>query len=65
MDEPERADSPRLEWALYVVAALGLIGLGVWLTTPILNWIVGPAFVVTVVTLGTPAAERLRRRWQR
>ena len=37
--------------AVYAVAAGSLIGLGVWLTTPILNWIVGPAWVVTVVSL--------------
>jgi hypothetical protein len=33
------------------VAVVGLISLGVVLRTPILNWISGPAFVVTVVTL--------------
>ena len=35
----------------YAVAAVGLVGLGILLRTPILNWISGPAFVVVVVTL--------------
>ncbi|MFL6139197.1 MAG: hypothetical protein ACJ74O_15540 [Frankiaceae bacterium] len=52
----------RIELVMYAVAAAGLIGLGAWLRTPILNWISGPAFVVAVVALGTPAVERLLRR---
>ncbi len=54
-------------WAdvgIYAVAAVSLIGLGIWLTTPILNWIVGPAWVVTVVSLLTPQVRRLRYRGQ-
>ena len=30
------------------------------LTTPVLNWIVGPAFVVTVVTLLTPRVRKFQ-----
>jgi hypothetical protein len=37
------------EWGSYVVAALILFVLGVWLRTPVLNWIVGPGLVVLVV----------------
>ena len=36
-----------------------LIVLGVFLTSKILNWIVGPAFVVAVVTIVTPLALRI------
>lgn len=60
---PRVAPVPREGWAdvgVYLVASLSLIGLGVWLTTPILNWIVGPAYVVVVVRLLTPRV----RRWQ-
>ena len=54
--------SDRIELVMYGVAAAALIGLGAWLRTPILNWISGPAIVVAVVTLGTPAVERALRR---
>jgi membrane-bound metal-dependent hydrolase YbcI (DUF457 family) len=61
--QAERLVPARVEgWAdvgIYAVASLSLIGLGVWLTTPILNWIVGPAWVVAVVSLLTP---QLRKR---
>ena len=61
---PERILPVRAEgWAdagVYAVAAISLIGLGIWLTTPILNWIVGPAWVVMVVSLLTPQVRRLR-----
>ena len=55
------APIPQEGWAdlgVYVFAWGSLICLGVWLTTPILNWIVGPAFVVAVVTLLTPWVHR-------
>ena len=55
----------RTELAMYAVAAALLIGLGAWLRTPVLNWISGPALVVAVVTLGTPAVQRLRGRARR
>lgn len=45
---------------IYAVTAVALVGMGIWLTTPILNWIVGPAFVVAVVSVLTSSV----RRWQ-
>jgi hypothetical protein len=48
--------------AIYVFTWLSLIALGAWLTTPILNWIVGPAYVVTVVSLLTPRVRRFQYR---
>ena len=57
------APIPHEGWAdvgVYAFAAVSLIVLGVWLTTPVLNWIVGPAFVVTVVTLLTPRVRRFQ-----
>lgn len=55
------AREPRGDLALYALAAALLIGLGILLTTPVLNWIAGPALVVAVVTL-TP---RLGTWWKR
>ena len=49
----------RIEVGVYLFAAVALIVLGVFLTSKILNWIVGPAFVVAVVTIGTPIALRI------
>ena len=62
---PHREPDDRIEAVMYAVAAMAIIGLGVWLRTPVLNWIVGPAIVVTLVTLGTPAVGRLARRAKR
>ncbi len=56
VDDVRRAR--RVEVGVYVFAALSLILLGVFLTSKILNWIVGPAYVVVVVCLGTPLALR-------
>jgi hypothetical protein len=59
---PKRvAPIPQEGWAdvgVYVFAWASLIALGVLLTTPILNWIVGPAYVVTVVLVLTPWVRR-------
>lgn len=38
-----------------------LIVLGVLVGVPLLNWIVGPAFVVTVVLLTAPLFRRIMR----
>lgn len=54
----ERRRARRIEVGVYVFAALSLIVLGVFLTSKILNWIVGPAYVVVVVCVGTPLALR-------
>ncbi len=52
--------SPRREALVYVLAALTYIPLGVVLRTPLLNWVVGPLYLVLFVW----AAARLvgRRR---
>ena len=45
----------------YVVAAVSYVALGVyhkWL----LNWIVGPAWLVATVTIGPAIFDRIRRR---
>lgn len=41
----------RQEIAIYIGAGTSLILLGIVLRTALLNWIVGPAFVVTFVVL--------------
>lgn len=46
----------RIEVGVYVFAAVSLVVLGIFLTSKILNWIVGPAYVVVVVCFGTPLA---------
>ena len=56
-DEVRRAR--RIEVGVYLFAAAALIVLGVFLTSKILNWIVGPAFVVAVVTIVTPRVLRI------
>jgi membrane-bound metal-dependent hydrolase YbcI (DUF457 family) len=65
--DPPRRIAPipqegRADLAIYVFTWLSLIALGAWLTTPILNWIVGPAYVVTVVSLVTPRVRRFQYR---
>ena len=57
---PDENVDPRAERIAYAVAIVGLIGIGVFVRTPILNWIVGPAFVVTVVVVLTPLLSRRR-----
>jgi len=52
VDDPRRAR--RIEVGVYVFTAVALVLLGVLLTSLILNWIVGPAFVVVMVTMVTP-----------
>lgn len=49
----------RVELAVYVFAAASLVVLGMFLTSKILNWIIGPVYVIAVVTLVTPLALRL------
>lgn len=60
MDSPPDSGSPgvdarfresRQEIWIYVAAGLSVILLGIVLRTAILNWIVGPAFVVTFVVV--------------
>jgi len=49
----------RIEVYFYLFTALALIVLGVFVTSKILNWIVGPAFVIVMVTTLTPIALRI------
>jgi|1186.fasta_scaffold100225_3 hypothetical protein len=49
----------RIEVYVYLFTALALIVLGVFFTSKILNWIVGPAFVIVMVTTLTPIALRI------
>jgi hypothetical protein len=49
----------RIEVGVYLATAVALIVLGVFLTSKILNWIVGPAFVVAMVTVVTPWVLRI------
>jgi hypothetical protein len=57
--EEEVKRARRIEVGVYLFTALALIVLGVFLTSKILNWIVGPAFVVVMVTTLTPIALRV------
>jgi hypothetical protein len=47
-------------WFWYVVAAITYIGASI-AHKSLLNWIVGPAWLVLVVWLGPALADRLRR----
>ncbi|MGI8682749.1 MAG: hypothetical protein ACR2JO_11615 [Mycobacteriales bacterium] len=58
---PASSRAQRVELAVYAFAAVSLIVLGVVFQTPVLNWIVGPAYIVSVVTLGTPLALKMAR----
>ena len=56
---------PRPELWAYLVAAVVLIGGGMLLRTPILNWISGPAIVITCVAfLGPLFARRAKKSTQ-
>lgn len=70
--EPEQADaktdfsgSRRLtgkeEWFWYLAAAVSYIVLGIWHKF-LLNWFVGPAWLVAVVVVGPAVWDRLRGR---
>ena len=49
----------RIEFGVYIFTALSLIALGVLFTSKFLNWIVGPAYVITMVCLVTPLMLKL------
>jgi hypothetical protein len=62
---PRTSPIPREDYgdlAIYVCASLSLIGLGAWLRTPILNWIVGPGFVIVFVVVATRLRRSISRR---
>jgi hypothetical protein len=51
----------REEVIWYAIAAVSYVGLGVyhkWL----LNWVMGPAWLVATVTIGPAVIDRIRRR---
>lgn len=47
---------------LHVAAVVTYVPLGVLLRTPLLNWIVGPMYLVLVVWLVPPLLDRVRGR---
>lgn len=57
-----RSVETREEIAIYLAAAASLILLGIFLRSALLNWIVGPAYVVTVVVVATRWLERRKSR---
>lgn len=62
---PRRADPPwytrRVELALYVLAGVTYIGFGMFHKF-LLNWIIGPVWLVAWIWLIPAAVEGLRRR---
>ncbi len=59
MTDEEVRRARRIEVGVYLVGALALVVLGIFLTSKILNWIVGPAFVVLFVTTVTPRVLKI------
>lgn len=49
------------EWGWYLVAAVSYIGVGIFHKF-LLNWFVGPAWLVAVVVIGPAMVERSRGR---
>ena len=47
------------EWCWYIVAAVSYITAGIW-NKWLLNWLVGPVWLVAVVCLGPPLATWVR-----
>ena len=52
----------RPELVAYVLTVLSLIGLGILLTTIVLNWIVGPTLAVVLVVVYTRLCRKLMGR---
>jgi hypothetical protein len=48
------------EWFWYVAAAVGYVNFGIWHKW-LLNWVVGPVWLVTVVCLGPAVVDKIRR----
>ena len=48
------------EWFWYVAAAVGYVNFGIWHKW-LLNWVVGPVWLVTVVCLGPAVVDTIRR----
>ena len=60
----ERRLSARAAWVWYLVAAVTYVAAGIW-QKGLLNWFVGPAWLVSVVVFGPAAWDRITRRAQR
>jgi hypothetical protein len=54
---------PVEQWVWYVIAGATYIGFGVY-HKGLLNWVVGPVWLVTVVVFGPWLTDRLFRRWR-
>jgi hypothetical protein len=52
------------EWFWYIVAAVSYISLGMWHKW-LLDWIIGPMWLVTVVCIGPAVVDRARTRFSR
>ena len=67
-EDTDHAGARRLrggeEWGWYVLAAFSYIAAGIW-QKGLLNWFVGPAWLVAVVVLGPALLDRLRARRDR
>lgn len=62
MSTPADVSEPRdVSWIWYVVALVLYIGLGLLLKSVLLNWIIGPLFLLMVLYLVPTAVRRL---WQ-
>ena len=59
MQAEQTGASRKAEVCAYVFAVVTLIGFGIIVRTPILNFICGPAWVIACVTLLTPQFEKL------
>lgn len=49
------------EWLWYIVAAVSYIAFGIW-NKWLLNWLLGPIWLVAVITIGPPLATGIRVR---
>jgi hypothetical protein len=62
MEAERTGGSRKAEVLAYVFAIVTLIGFGVIVRTPILNFVCGPAWVIACVTLLTPQFEKVLNR---
>jgi len=61
-DQGDRYREGRPELVAYALTVLTLIGLGILLTTVVLNWIVGPTLAVVLVVAYTSLCRRVMGR---
>ena len=59
-DRPARAGAVPV--AAYVIAFVAYVALGLVVKSALLNWLVGPLFLLVVLDVVPRAATRLRRR---